>query len=130
MKILPHIKNAIRYEWFNVLFDRFYSYEHCGSLPLNDIHQDIARRITFGWGFAISFGINTLLWIFLIFRLIGDGLPWIIASVAGILLLSLVGGAVIGTGYLGITLFRIAKKELELAEAERLEKLGEKHENG
>ncbi len=127
MKIMSHLKNAIRYEWFDVLFDRFYSVEHCGDLPLNDLHQDFARRITFGWGFAIALGINTLLWIFFIFRWFQDSVAIILA--AGMLLLSLLGGAAIGAIYLWIVLIKIQKKELERAESERLAKLGENHEN-
>lgn len=127
MKYLPYLKNAIRYEWFDVLLDRFYSYEHCGDLPLNDIHQDIARRITFEWGFAICAGINMLLWLFLIFRYMGGLLS--ILFIPAVLLISLLCSALIGAGYLMITLIRIRKKELEREQSERLEKLGESHEN-
>lgn len=113
----PHIKNAIRYEWCDVLLDRLYSTEHCADLPLNDIHQDIARRITFGWGFSIALGINTLLWVFLIMPRTPDLLS--IAIAAGMILLSLLGGALIGAAYLAIQLIRIAARAAESAKSEQ-----------
>lgn len=113
MVILKQLKNALRYEWFDVLMDRFYSTEHCDDLPLNDLHQDYAGRITFGWGFSICLGINTLLWVFLILLNFSSNLPLIIASVVVLLLLSLLGGAFIGMIYLWITLCSIEKKRRE-----------------
>lgn len=113
MVILTQLKDAIRYEWFDVLMDRFYSTEYCDDLPLNDLHQDFAKRITFGWGLSISLGINTILWIFLILLNFSSHLPLIIASVVALLVLSLLGGAVIGMIYLWIVLCLIEKKRQE-----------------
>lgn len=111
MILLKQLKNALRYEWFDVLMDRFYSTEYCNDLPLNDLHQDFARRITFGWGFSIFLGINTLLWVFLILLNFSSHLPLIVASVVGLLILSLLGGAFIGMIYLWIVLCRIEKQQ-------------------
>lgn len=116
MILWTQLKNALRYEWFDVLMDRFYSTEHCDDLPLNDLHQDYAGRITFGWGFSICLGINTLLWVFLILLNFSSNLPLIIASVVGLLLLSLLGGAFIGMIYLWITLCRMEKRRREAEE--------------
>lgn len=116
----PHIRNAIRYEWYDVLMDRFYSVEHCADLPLNDIHQDIAGRITFGWGFSIALGINTILWVFLVLPNTGDIAA--IAIAAAMILLSLLGGAGIAAGYLAIQLIRIAGRAAESGETHEHEK--------
>ncbi len=107
----PHIQSAIRYEWYDVLLDRFYSIEHCADLPLNDIHQDIARRITFGWGFAIWLGINALLWVLLILPNLPDAAA--IAVAVAMVPLSLLGGALIGAGYLTIPLMAAARRAAE-----------------
>lgn len=56
------LKEVIRYQWYDVLFDRFYSREY-SDLPVNDLWQDIAKRITFSWGLGVSGGICILLFI-------------------------------------------------------------------
>lgn len=55
MKGKALLKEVIRYQWYDVLFDRFYSREYV-SLPVNDLWQDIAKRITFSWGVSVSGG--------------------------------------------------------------------------
>lgn len=46
-------KEVIKYHWYDVLMDSFYSREY-STLPVNDIWQDIAKRWTFEWGLSIG----------------------------------------------------------------------------
>jgi hypothetical protein len=62
-------KTACSYEWHDVLLDKWVTKEYFSDLPLTDIHQSIAKKITFGWGFSIFGGILTLLWLFTLFPL-------------------------------------------------------------
>lgn len=62
MKGIALLKEVIRYQWYDVLFDRFYKREYV-SLPVNDLWQDVAKRITFNWGLSVSGSICVLLFI-------------------------------------------------------------------
>lgn len=118
-KVFSDLRSALRYEYFNVLFDRWVSIEHCDDLPLNDLHQDFAQRITFGYGFSVSLGINALLWIFLVFFRVSSSIPAVLLTAAGALLLSLIGGALFGALYLAVVLIRIRHREEDRSEEEK-----------
>ncbi|MGM9646980.1 MAG: hypothetical protein ACI3YH_02480 [Eubacteriales bacterium] len=60
-------KEVIKYHWWDVLFDYFYSREY-STLPVNDIWQDIAKRWTFEWGLSAGLGINVFIFFFVFFR--------------------------------------------------------------
>ena len=67
MKGLPLIREVIKYHWCDVLFDALYSREY-STLPVNDLWQDFAKRITFEYGLGVGIGISILTFIFAFFR--------------------------------------------------------------
>ena len=67
MKGLPLIREVIKYHWYDVLFDALYSREY-STLPVNDLWQDFAKRITFEYGLGVGAGISILTFLFVFFR--------------------------------------------------------------
>ena len=67
MKGLPLIREVIKYHWCDVLFDALYSREY-STLPVNDLWQDYAKRITFEYGLGLGAGISILTFLFVFFR--------------------------------------------------------------
>ena len=110
MKITTLIKEVLKYEWCDVLMDRFYSNEY-SELPVNDIKQEYARDITFKWGFLVALGINALIFIFVVFRYVENTVALAIIALL-FLALSLLEGAFFAAVYLFISM-RIYYKELE-----------------
>ena len=110
MKITTLIKEVLKYEWCDVLMDRFYSNEY-SELPVSDIKQEYARNITFKWGFITALGINALIFIFVVFRYVENTVALAIIALL-FLALSLLGGALFAAVYLFISM-RIYYKELE-----------------
>lgn len=122
MKGLPLLKEVIRYQWYDVLFDRFYSREYV-DLPVNDIWQDIAKRITFSWGFCSAGGICILLFI-LTLRVVKGF--WMIPVALAFILLALFLSSIASCIYLYFRLRRHYKDEAHRAKMEA-EGYGELH---
>jgi hypothetical protein len=104
-------KTACSYEWHDVLLDKWVTKEYFSDLPLTDIHQSIAKKITFGWGFSIFGGILTLLWLFTLFPLLYHWVLAVLLSYLLLLLLALLGGAWLATFYLTFRLASFEKQE-------------------
>ena len=110
MKMSTLIKEVLKYEWCDVLMDRFYSNEY-SELPVSYKQQEFARELTFKWGFIVALGINALIIIFGVFRYVGDIIPLAIISLLFVVL-SLFEGALFAAVYLLISM-RIYYKEQE-----------------
>lgn len=117
MKGFPLLKEVIRYQWYDLLFDRFYKNEYV-NLPINDLWQDIGRRITFGWGLGVSGGICLLLFIALLRWVHGF---WLIPVALLLLALALLLSSCASVVYL---YFRLRRHYKEQAHFEKLEREG------
>lgn len=122
MKGMALLKEVIRYQWYDVLFDRFYKHEYV-SLEVNDLWQDIAKRLTFGWGLSVSGGICLILFILAIQLTIG---LWLIPIAIGLLLLALFLSSSVSIVYLYFRMRRHYKDEAHRAKMEA-EGYGELH---
>ena len=109
MKITALIKEVLKYEWYDVLMDRFYSNEYSG-LPVNDMQQEFARNVTFKWGFLVGLGINVIIFIFGVFRYV-ESYVLLAVFAAAFLALSLLEGALFAAVYLFISMRIYYKKE-------------------
>lgn len=108
MKGLALLKEVIRYQWYDVLFDRFYTREYVPLLPVNDLWQDIAKRITFSWGLCSSSGICILL--FILTLKVVHGL-WLIPVAFGFALVALFLSSIASVIYLYFRMRRHYKDE-------------------
>ncbi len=88
MKISEILKEAFLYQWFNVLWGRFYS-DRATTLPIDHIKRENAKKLTFSWAFSVFVGINILVFIFFVFRYVNTLIP-VIISFFVILLCSLI----------------------------------------
>lgn len=122
MKGLELLKEVIRYQWYDVLFDRFYSLEYV-SLPVNDLWQDIAKRITFSWGLCSSSGVCILLFILTLKVVRGF---WLIPVAIAFALTALLLSSIASTVYLYFRMRRHYKDEAHRIQMET-EGYGELH---
>lgn len=110
-------KEVIRYQWYDVLFDRFYTREYV-DLPVNDLWQDVAKRITFSWGLGASGGICILLFILALRITIG---LLLIPIALGLALFALTLSSCASCVYL---YFRMRRHYKDAAHREKMEKEG------
>lgn len=114
MKGLPLIKEVIKYHWCDVLFDALYSREY-STLPVNDLWQDYAKRLTFEYGLGLGIGISILMFIFVFFRIFSGW--WLLIPVAICILLAYLISSLCSCVYLYIRM-RMYYRPIEAAAAE------------
>lgn len=122
MKGIALLKEVIRYQWYDVLFDRFYSREYV-TLPVNDLWQDVAKKITFNFGLSVSGGICIIL--LLLSLKFAQGF-WLIPVLLGLIVLAFFLSSCISCFYLYFRMRRHYKDEAHRAKMEA-EGYGELH---
>ncbi len=122
MKGKTLLKEVIRYQWYDVLFDRFYTHEH-SSLPVNDLWQDTAFRITFNWGLCAGGGICVLLFL-LTLRFVRS--LWLIPVILLFIALAFIFSSFFSCIYLFCRIKRHYKDEA-YAQRMEMEDIGELH---
>lgn len=114
MKGIALLKEVVRYQWYDVLFDRFYTREYV-TLPVNDLWQDIAKRITFGWGLGVCGSICGFLFLLSLKLTIG---LLLIPIALGLIVLALFGSSCASCFYLYFRMRRHYKDEAHRAKME------------
>lgn len=122
MKGRELLTQVARYQWYNVLFDRFYKREYV-DLPVNDLWQDIAKRITFAWGLGVSGGICIILFLLSLKFTIG---LLLIPIALGLIVVALALSSLASIVYLYFRMRRHYKDEAHRAKMEA-EGYGELH---
>lgn len=122
MKGKALLKEVVRYQWYDVLFDRFYRREYV-DLPVNDLWQDVAKRITFAWGLGVSGALCGILFILSLKLTIG---LLLIPIAIGLILLALLLSSLASVVYLYFRMRRHYKDEAHRAKMEA-EGYGELH---
>lgn len=112
MKGLPLLREVIKYHWCDVLLDALYSREY-STLPVNDLWQDYAKKITFEYGLGVGICISALIFIFVFFRFIQGW--WLLLPLAFCILLCFVISSIFSCIYLYIRM-RMYYRPIEEAE--------------